>query len=340
MRKAFIGTLAILLAVAFSACKKEAPENTAAQDSIAVPTGFPPIPFPADNAYTPQRWELGKKLFFDPVLSKSQTVSCASCHNPSLAFSDEVAFSQGVEGRLGTRNSPTLANVAYQPYYTREGGVPSLEMQTLVPIQEHNEMDFNIVLIGERLKQIPEYVAMSKAAYNREPTSFVIARALATFERSLISGNSAYDKYTYRYKANALTEKEKKGMQLFFSKKTQCSQCHSGFNFTNYAFENNGLYDNYTDEGRRRLTGQEADFALFKVPTLRNVAVTAPYMHDGSLNTLREVVEHYNTGGKNNPQKSKMLKPLHLTPAEKDALVAFLQSLTDYEFIMNNTFKP
>lgn len=335
-----IGTLTIILVVLFSACKKDAVESNTTTDGITVPSGFPAITFPADNAYTPTRWELGKKLFFDPVLSKDSTISCASCHSPALAFSDDVAFSKGVEGKLGTRNSPTLANVAYQPYFTREGGVPSLEMQVLVPIQEHNEFDFNILPIAERLNKNATYVAMSKAAYNRAPDPFVIVRAIATFERSLISGNSAYDKYTFLEQSNALTESEKKGMDLFFSTKTQCSQCHSGFNFSNYAFENNGLYDNYTDEGRRRLTNKQEDFALFKVPSLRNIGVTAPYMHDGSIKTIEEVVEHYSIGGKNNPQKSKNIQPLNLTKTEKEQLVAFLISLTDYEFINNPKFKP
>lgn len=329
----------ILIILVISACKKGQIECVSNEDVIPIPAGFPAIQFPADNAYTPQRWALGKQLFFDPVLSQDSTISCASCHNPAKAFSDEVAVSKGVEGRLGTRNSPTLTNVAYLPYYTREGGVPTLEMQTLVPIQEHNEFDFNIVLIGERLRRNPKYVQMAKEAYNREPDPFVIARALANFERSLVSGNSAYDKYTYQNKATALTEKEQKGMALFFSEKTKCSQCHSGFNFSNNAFENNGLYDNYTDSGRKRLTNLSADFALFKVPTLRNVGVTAPYMHDGSITTLEAVVEHYNTGGKNNPQKSNQIQPLNLTVEEKDQLVAFLKSLTDYNFITNPKFK-
>ncbi len=329
----------IAIVLVLSACKKGQIECISNEDEITIPAGFPAIQFPADNAYTPQRWALGKQLFFDPVLSNDSTISCASCHNPAKAFSDEVAFSKGVAGRLGTRNSPTLTNVAYLPYFTREGGVPTLEMQTLVPIQEHNEFDFNIVLIGERLRRNPTYVQMAKEAYNREPDPFVIARALANFERSLISGNSAYDKYTYQNNPAALSEKERKGMALFFSEKTQCSKCHSGFNFSNNAFENNGLYDNYTDSGRKRLTNLSDDFALFKVPTLRNVGVTAPYMHDGSLTTLEAVVEHYNTGGKNNPQKSKLIQPLNLTDDDKEQLVAFLKSLTDYAFITNPKFK-
>lgn len=331
-----------LVALQFSACKKDTAENIEQTMPLPeiTPLGFEDINFPDDNAYTQERWELGKALFFDPVLSKDSTVSCASCHNPSLAFSDNVAFSKGVEKKLGTRNSPTLTNIGFHPYFTREGGVPSLEMQVLVPIQEHNEFDFNILPIAERLNNNPAYISMSQAAYGRNPDPFVIVRAIATFERSLLSTNSAFDRYYFNKEQNALNESAKKGMQLFYSDKTNCSKCHSGFNFSNFAFENNGLYNNYKDEGRRRLTNKQEDFALFKVPTLRNVEVTAPYMHDGSLATLEKVIEHYNSGGKNNPQKSQYLQVLNLTETEKSQLVAFLKSLTDHEFNNNPKFKP
>ncbi len=329
-----------LLVVVLFGCKKDSPAIADNVSEIDIPKGFPLISFPADNAYSQKRWELGKQLFYDPILSSDSTISCATCHKPELAFSDDVAFSDGVKERKGTRNSPSLANIAYHPYFTREGGVPTLEMQVLVPIQEHNEFDFNIVLITERLLRSEHYVAMSQEAYNRPPDHFVTVRALATFERSLLSGNSAYDKLAFQNQPTALTVQEKKGMDLFFSDKTNCSKCHSGFNFSNYAFENNGLYEVYTDIGRKRLTNEDRDIALFKIPSLRNVALTSPYMHDGSLITLEEVIEHYNTGGKTNTQKSNLIKPLQLTNPEKEQLVAFLKSLTDYEFINNKRFRP
>ena len=153
-----------------------------------------------------------------------------------------------------------------------------------------------------------------------------------------MSGGSRYDEFL-KGKKSALTAAEKRGKDLFFSEKLACSQCHGGFNFTNYAFENNGLYEDYPDPGRFRLTGNEADRALFKVPTLRNVSVTAPYMHDGSLPTLEAVVEHYNGGGKAHPHKSQLVKPLGLTAAEKADLVAFLESLTDDDLISNPKFR-
>lgn len=330
----------LLMVLMVLSCQEEREvEPLYVPDLMEIPKGYPEVAFPEGNEFTKARWDLGKKLFFDPILSADSSISCASCHHPELAFSDDVKFSEGVQKRLGTRNSPTLANVAYHPYFTREGGVPTLEMQILVPIQEHNEFDFNILLIAERLQQNADYVAMSQAAYNREPDAFVITRSLACFERSLLSGNSRYDQFLQYDKTDALSDLEKTGMELFFSSRTHCSECHSGFNFTNYAFENNGLYEYYEDEGRFRLTGNEADKALFKVPSLRNIALTAPYMHDGSLQTLEEVIAHYQTGGENHSHKNDLLQPLDLTETEQAAIVAFLHSLTDEGFVRNPLFK-
>ena len=338
MKKGFI--IAVLLALAVIACQKELPDPVAEPEPlVALPPGFQSPVFPSGNELTPARWALGKRLFYDPVLSSDSTLSCASCHHSSKAFGDTVAFSPGVAGRPGTRNAPTLANIGYHPYFTREGGVPTLEMQILVPIQEHNEFDFNIVLLAERLQRDTSYVRMSHEAYEREPDAFVITRSIACFERTFVSGQSRYDQYFFQGKNEALTTAEKRGMDLFFSEKTDCSQCHSGFNFTNYAFENNGLYADYPDPGRFRLTELESDRARFKVPTLRNVALTAPYMHDGSLPTLEAVVEHYNSGGQPHPNKSALVRPLALTAAEKADLVAFLKSLTDDAFVNNPKFR-
>jgi len=324
----------LLISFLFS-CSKEEISVEKHFELMEIPKGFDAIQFPADNLYSKSRWELGKKLFYDPILSSDKSISCASCHLAEYAFSDKVSVSQGVEARVGTRNAPSLANVAFHPYYLREGGVPTLEMQVLVPIQEHNEFDFNILLIAERMNQDVSYVEMALEAYDRIPDAFVITRAIATFERSLISGYSPYDKYENYNDQSALNENEIRGMNLFFSDRLQCSQCHSGFNFTNYSFENNGLYDEYSDSGRFRLTGKEEDFAKFKTPSLRNIALTAPYMHDGSMSTLDEVIDHYNTGGAENPQKSSLIKPLHLSESEKADLKAFLNSLTDKTFITN-----
>ncbi len=316
-------------------CGKESIDIPIQPELLVVPEGFPEVEFPEDNPLTQASYDLGKRLFFDPALSRDSSVSCASCHQPSLAFADLVPFSEGVAGAAGTRNAPTLANVAYHPYFTSEGGVPTLEMQVLVPIQEHNEFDFNIVLISERLSEDPTYVHMAQKAFDRNIDPFSITRALAIFERTLVSGNSAYDKMYFQGDNAAMNMDELRGMELFFSDSLACGSCHSGFNFTNYAFENNGLYSEYADEGRYRLTGLEEDRARFKVPTLRNIEITSPYMHDGSFNSLDEVIDHYATGGAGHPSKSELLQGFTITENQKKELIAFLESLTDHEFLSN-----
>ena len=175
---------------------------------LRVPNGFDEIVWPEDNAFTVDRWRLGQRLFFDPMMSIDSTVSCASCHNPSDAFADIVAISPGVEDRLGERNSPSLANVAFLPHLLREGGVPTLEQQVLVPINEHAELANNILVIAERMNRDSAYVVASKISYERLPDPYVIGRALATYQRTLISGQSAYDRYTYQDDADAMTDIE------------------------------------------------------------------------------------------------------------------------------------
>ncbi|MFM9947104.1 MAG: cytochrome-c peroxidase [Saprospiraceae bacterium] len=321
------------------ACEKEEAPVVPTEYVLQVPEGFPNPEIPADNALTANRIALGKRLFYDPVLSKDSTRSCASCHHPQFAFSDTTAVSLGVENRVGTRNSPSLANVAYQKKLLREGGVPTLEMQILVPIQEHNEFDFNILLVAERLNRMPEYVVLAEAAYERAPDPFVITRAIAAFQRTLLSGNAPYDQWFFQGKNTAVSPAAKRGYDLFQSERLACGKCHKGFLFTNQTFANNGLYEVYPDSGRMRLTGLEPDRALFKVPSLRNVALTAPYMHDGSVATLATVIEHYQTGGKPHPNKSELLRPFTLTAQERIDLIAFLNSLTDQEFIHNPNFR-
>lgn len=321
------------------ACSKEAaPEAPDSYAWLQVPDGFPPPPAPADNPLTEASWILGKRLFYDPVLSRDSTVSCASCHLAGQAFSDTLAFSRGVDGRIGTRNAPTLANVAYHPYFNLDGGVPTLEMQVAVPVQEAHELDFNMVAIAQRLHQDSTYRALSQAAYQRDPDPFVLTRALATFERSLISGNSHYDRHLRGQEP--LSAAAERGRGLFFSERTGCAHCHSGFNFTHYAFENNGLLPGTGDPGRARVTGRPEDLGRFKVPTLRNIAQTAPYMHDGRFASLQAVLEHYNRGGEQHASQHPLIRPLGLSPAEIQDLLTFLHSLTDTEFLNNTRFKP
>jgi cytochrome c peroxidase len=332
----------LCLGIYFFSCSSGADKDEliVPPDLLEIPAGFPPMDFPDDNPFSLVGYKLGKKLFYDPIMSRDSSISCGSCHLPEKGFSDTGAFSIGVDGISGTRNTPSLSNVGYHPYFTREGGVPTLEMQVLVPVQEHNEFDFNIVLIAERLKRNEEYVKLCLEAYGRDPDAFCITRSIANFERTLTSGNSSFDKYYYQGLSAALSDDEKRGMNLFFSDELACSQCHGGFDFTDYSFQNNGLYINYPDSGRMRLTGLETDRGLFKVPSLRNVALTPPYMHDGSMQSLEEVVNHYQSGGQNHVNKSVLISGFQLSETEKQELIAFLQSLTDYEFLENKNHRP
>jgi cytochrome c peroxidase len=181
-------------------------------------------------------------------------------------------------------------------------------------------------------------VQMSREAYGRIPDPYVITRAISTFERTILSGNSPYDQYNAQGCREALSYSQYRGMELFFSSKTNCFRCHGGFNFTEYAFENNGLYTEYADIGRMRFTNDSADLAKFKVPSLRNVGYTAPYMHDGSLQSLTEVIDHYNMGGVAHPSKSPLVKPLQLKESEKHDLIAFLLALSDEQFLNDTRF--
>lgn len=284
---------------------------------------------PDDNVYSEKRAYLGELLFFDTKLSRDSSISCASCHQPQFAFSDNLDMSPGVESRPGFRNAPSLTNVAFQPYLTREGGVPSLEQHVLVPFQESNEFDLNILHAQERISADSQYVVLSNEAYGRDPDFFVIARALSNYQRTLISNESPFDQFYFGKKGNAMTHEEKQGMRLFFSDRLSCSECHSGPNYTSFGFENNGLYQTYEDPGRFRLTGDSADLAKFKIPMLRNLKYTAPYMHDGSLPSLDDVIEHYNHGGEHHENTNQSIQPLNLTQKEKSDLKAFLLSLSD-----------
>lgn len=327
----------LLINFVLFACSKD--RDLLEENLIEIPAGFN-IPFiPADNAITEARFKLGKILFYDKSFSRNFSLSCASCHKPELAFTDGLQVSKGIDNLFTSRNAPTLTNVAYNPYYLTEGGVPTLEQQVLVPIQEHPEFDNNILLIADALNKRPEIVALSLEAYNRLPDPFVITRSISVFERTIISGNSSYDQYKNQGKENALTNKQLLGLELFNSDRTNCSKCHSGNTFTNYSFQNNGLYNVYIDSGRKRLTGKSEDEALFKVPTLRNIELTGPYMHDGSIESLEEVIEHYNKGAKMHFNKSPLIKPLNLSKYEQEALLDFLKSLTDFSFIKNKKYR-
>jgi len=338
-RKKTYFLLALMLLIGWVACRKPQDlPNISPPYVLNIPEGFDAPIIPEDNALTIARVALGKKLFYDPILSRDSSVSCGSCHLLELAFTDGLPVSKGIENRLGFRNSPSLANMAYHPYFFREGGVPTLERQVNAPIEDETEMDFTVYDAVVRLQEHEEYPALIKEAYDREVDAFSLSRALAAFQRTLISGNSSFDQYFYQGDTNAMSSQAVRGMELFFSDALACSSCHSGFNFTNYAFENTGIYEVYEDPGRARFTNVEADWGKMKVPSLRNVAQTAPYMHDGSFETLDDVLEHYITGGQVHPNKSDKVKPLVLSTTEKEEIIAFLEALTDWEFLTNPLF--
>jgi len=299
---------------------------------LDIPQGFPAPFIPADNQLTQSRVDLGKKLFFDTMMSRDSTVSCATCHIPELAFTDGLKKGIGIRNQEVGRNTPTLTNVAYQDKFLWDGVNPSLVAQVMIPIHEHNEFDFHVLLVAERMKKDQAYVKLCQTAYGGDPNPFAITHAIASYERTLISGNSRYDQFVFQGDSLALNEDERRGMDLFFNQ-LYCTECHSGFNFTNQSLSNNGLYANYLDSGRIRLTGLESDRAIFKVPTLRNIGVTSPYMHDGSKATLAEVVAHYSLGGKNHANKNAAIIPFELSEKEQQDLLSFLHSLTDSTFI-------
>lgn len=329
----------LLLALAGVGCREGDPSPIDDTPyALQLPPGFPYPDIPEDNALTVARVALGKRLFYDPILSADSTISCASCHLPALAFADDAPISPGVGRRLGLRNAPTLANVAYLTLVNKDGGVPKLDLQALVPIEDHNEMDLSILSAALRLNAHPDYLEAFQRAYGEEASPFTITRALAAFLRILISGDSPYDRYEQG--KGSLSESAKRGSALFFSERAQCSSCHSGFNFTDNGFHNNGLYDTYADPGRMRATFLPEDEGKFRVPTLRNIALTAPYMHDGSLPGLEAVIAHYNSGGSQHPNKDERIRPLGLSEMEKADLLAFLQALTDSTFIANPEFMP
>ena len=294
---------------------------------------------PADNVLTEDRAQLGKRLFFDKRLSRDNTVSCGSCHEQQHGFGDPRAVSEGVDRRLGKRNAPHLANLAWvRTGFIWHGLALTLEEQTGKPIEDTLEMDLPISAAVARLAADASYVRAFQTAYGGPPTDDALRKALASFVRTIVSSNSAYDRFV-KGNAAALTESEKRGMQLFFGGKTGCFHCHSESTLTNDGFFNNGSFIEGGDVGRQSLTNRTGDLGKFRVPNLRNVEVTAPYMHDGSLVNLTEVVEQYARGGRGHPSTDVQIEPLQLTALEKEDLVAFMKSFTDPEFLSDARYR-
>jgi cytochrome c peroxidase len=297
--------------------------------NLIVPNGFRAPVIPKHNQLTEKKVALGQLLFFDPIVSDDSSTSCATCHIPELAFTDGKKVPAGVMGNIGTRNSPTLVNVAYYPYFFSEGKVMDLETQALAPGLHEAEMGTELKQMIYRLRKNKFYHSKFKEIFKQEIELKHFVYVIACYERTLIAANSKYDQFLQSKDSTLLSKEEKQGMNLFFSDRTQCSQCHNGNLFTDFSIQNIGLYEVYIDPGLARANSLGADSGKFKTPTLRNIEFTSPYMHDGSFTTLEEVVEFYDLGGKNHRAKSKWIKPLHLTVQEKKSLVSFLKILTD-----------
>ena len=324
-----------------SACNESSSCRSCSSDLITyrAPSYFPPLIVPSDNTPNECRLELGKKLFHDPRLSADGKTACSSCHLLNAAFTDGQAVAVGHQKMSGKRNTPTLFNVGWQPYLMAEGGVRNLEVQALAPLLSEHEMYNSALALPASLTADSCYAQWSRAAYGRPLDYFVITRALACYERSLISYDTPFDK-AYYFKQQPLLPSQERGWQLFQSKKLACAECHPPPFFSDFQFHSIGLLDTI-DIGKERDTYSRKNRFQFKTPTLRNIELTGPYMHNGSIQSLLDVIEFYNRGGDaHHAQQDSRIKPLGLTDAEKKDLVSFLESLTDWNAVQNHSFLP
>lgn len=334
--------------------------NSAASQTIA---GLPPLAIPADNPQAAEKITLGQKLFNDPRFSADGTVSCASCHQPIKAFTDGLAQAKGIKGLTGNRNAPTVVNAAYYTSFFHDGRRDSLEQQSLDPLTnpiEHGLTNHNQLLAV--IQQDFDYLKLFLSVFGataEQITPTHVAKALASYERTLISGNSPFDQYFFKGNKKVLNKSEARGLRLF-RRKGNCANCHE-ISWDHALFTDNRFYNigigfkalnpilanllnrqekeavpltalQKSELGRFNVTGRLTDMGKFKTPTLRNIALTAPYMHDGSLKTLREVVDYYDKGGEKNRFLDPAIFPLELTEQEKIDLVAFMKKLTSPEY--------
>ena len=293
---------------------------------------------PADNALTEARAALGRSLFFDGRLSRTGLVSCSSCHEQAHAFADPAPVSTGVDGRTGTRNAPALVNLAWSPTFFWDGRVASLEEQAGKPIENPLEMDSPLADAVARVGADAGYARAFAAAYDAL-TEQTLRYALASFVRTLVSGGSAYDRHLAG-DDSAFGAAEARGEMLFSSERAACFHCHPPGSLTNGGYFNNGTFVAGGDPGRQAITGRPGDLGKFKVPGLRDVAASAPYMHDGSLATLEDVIDQYDRGGRGDPGTDPQIRPLGLTSDEKADLLAFLRALTDEAFLRDSRYRP
>lgn len=306
---------------------------------IKAPLGLPPVPIPPDNPPTADTVALGRRLYYDPVLSADNTISCASCHGPQVAFTDSRPASVGVGGKKGNRHSPTVINSAYSSLQFWDGRAPSLEEQAKGPIANPVEMASTHADVVKRLQADSKYVALFKQAWGTEQITIdLVAKSIASFERTVLCGNSPFDRFYYGHDNKALSASAQRGLKLFMDpKKANCEVCHTiGKDYallTDNKFHNLGIgadiQGHMVDLGRFDQTKNEVDWGAFKTPTLRNIAKRAPYMHDGTFPTLRDALGHYIGGGNMNPHLDKQMHAIDfLSFDERDDLLAFLESLS------------
>jgi cytochrome c peroxidase len=299
----------------------------------AGPVRTPPLgldaymPVPDSNPLTSEKVALGRELFFDPILSRDRTISCTSCHDPELGFTGTKPIAEGIGGRKGTRRAPRLINRGYGKTFFWDGRAATLEEQVLQPIENPNEMDMKLPEAAARLDGA--YADEFRKVFGRPPDVKALQQALASYVRSIVSGNSPYDRFVAG-EISALTPAQRRGLEIFRGK-GNCAVCHLGPNLTDEEFHNTGVgWKNGMSEdlGRAKITSQQTDTGAFKTPTLREIASTGPYMHDGSLATLNDVIEFYDKGGEPNPYRSREIQRLDLDKQEKADLLVFLKALS------------
>lgn len=319
---------------------------------VVYPPDFPKLEIPADNPLTQAGVDLGHRLFFDKRLSLDSTISCASCHLPELAFTDGQAFSVGVTGELGKRSSMSLLNIGYvNTGLFWDGRSQTLEEQALIPVEDPLEMHETWPRVIEKLQRDADYPRWFRAAFGitdkREMTRELAAKALAQYQRTLISGDSRYDR-VFVQNQGFPTDEEFNGFDMFFDldvlkPDAECGHCHGSILLTTHNYFNNAIdsvqtLNDFKDMGRGAVTGRYLDQGRFRTPSLRNIALTAPYMHDGRFNTLEEVIDHYDSGGHIAENYDANMHPLGLTPQQKKEILAFLHMLTDTSYFKKPLF--
>jgi cytochrome c peroxidase len=297
---------------------------------LQIPLGLDSyMPIPEANPLTPKKAALGRELFRDPLLSRDHQISCATCHDPERGFSDNRPVAVGVFGRQGNRRVPRIVNRGYGKAFFWDGRIATLEEQVLQPILSAKEMDLTLEEAVARLNGVPRYRQLFSEVFERDISAPDLARALASYVRTILAGDSPYDRHL-QGNAEALSEEARQGLRIFRGK-GNCTLCHLGPNLTDESFHNTGIAwrdGKFDDDGRHIVTRNDSERGSFKTPTLREVARTPPYMHDGSLPTLEEVIAYYDRGGNRNPQLDPEMRPLGLTREETRALAAFLRSLS------------